>query len=293
MSKPVAIVLLVAALAVAGLAGGYLATHNKEKSKDEIAGTLVPLDPPDAGAPSSAAGAGGAAAQAGKGGGGSRPPRRGGAGGAAQGGEAVVIGAQSTVGPLPSTRQGSGAVPLASGAPLPEDVEIPSGEILEIELQSPVSSETAKVEDRVEARITKEVRVGATIAIPAMTKLLGSISQVDKGGRISETAKVGVRFHTLVMMPGPVDVPVVIDEIVKEGPPHAGDSKKKIAGGAAAGAGIGWMKGGVMGAITGAAVGGGAGTAAKVVEGRKAAEVPAGARARIELRAPVHIIVRR
>jgi hypothetical protein len=171
-------------------------------------------------------------------------------------------------------------------------VEVPAGEVIELELQSPLSSETAKVEDRVEGRITKDVLVGTTIAIKAGTKLLGSVTSVDKGGRINETAKIGVRFHTIVMPPA-ADIPVVIDPLLREGPPQAGDSKKKIAGGAAAGAAVGWMKGGVSGALTGAAVGGGAGTAAKVIEGRKPAELPAGARARVELRAPATVIVQR
>ena len=281
MSKPLAILLLVAALAGAMLAGGYIASRDSARTPEQIADELAPLDPPPPATGSSPAGTTPTAA------GRPRPTRPNVGVPPAPPGPAPQPGQ-----PLPSRPESIGGTPSAPAAPTFEEVEIPTGEIIELELQSPLSTETAKVEDRVESRITKDVLVGTTIAIKAGTKLLGSVTSVDKGGRFNEPAKLGVRFHTIVM-PGATDVPVVIDPLIREGPAQAGDSKKKIAGGAAAGAAVGWMKGGVTGALTGAAVGGGAGTAAKVVEGRKPAELPAGARARVELRAPAAVIVKR
>jgi hypothetical protein len=181
---------------------------------------------------------------------------------------------------------------VTPAAPTFEEVEVPAGEILDIQLQSALSTETAKVEDRVETRVTKDLRVGSTVAVPKGAKVLGTVTMVDKGGRLSEIAKLGVRFHTLLITGAP-DVPLVIDPIIHEGPRQSGDTKKKVGGGLAAGVGIGWMKGGLKGAIAGAAVGGGAGVATKVVEGRRPAELPAGAQARVELRAPAQVTVRR
>jgi hypothetical protein len=285
MSKAVAIFLLGIALAAAMLAGGYIATRQTQRTPEQVLGELKPLDPPVEGPVASGSGAGGATA--GRGGSAGRPPRPGAGGGAAQQPQQP-----SSTPPLSSSPQRIGGTPNVPAVPTYEEVEIPSGAIIELQLQSPLSSETAKVEDRVESRISKEVRVGQTIVVPAGTKLLGTVTEVDKGGRVSSVARLGVRFHTLVMS-GVPDVPLVVDPLIQLGPEMSGDAKKKIGGGAAAGAGIGWLKGGVVGAITGAAVGAGAGTATKIVEGRKAAEVPAGATARVELRAPALVTVKR
>jgi hypothetical protein len=288
MSKAVAIFLLGIALAAAMLAGGYIATRQTQRTPEQVLGELKPLDPPVEGPVASGSGAGGAAA--GRGGSAGRPTRPSLGGGAAQ--QPQQPQQPSSNPTLSSNPHRIGGTPNVPAVPTYEEVEIPSGEIIELQLQSPLSSETAKVEDRVESRISKEVRVGQTIVVPAGTKLLGTVTEVDKGGRVSSVARLGVRFHTLVMS-GVPDVPLVVDPIVQLGPEMSGDAKKKIGGGAAAGAGIGWLKGGVVGAITGAAVGAGAGTATKIVEGRKPAEVPAGATARVELRAPALVTVKR
>jgi hypothetical protein len=169
---------------------------------------------------------------------------------------------------------------------------IRGGEILDVQLQSPLSSETAKVEDEVDARIIKDVRAGNFLAIPAGTKIMGSVISVDKGSAIREAARIEVRFHTIVMKNGD-EVPVNIDPLMHVGPQPSGDSKAKIGGGAAAGAALGWLKGGLGGAIRGGALGGGAGTAVKMVEGRRPAELPAGAQARVELRQPIFVTILR
>ena len=120
------------------------------------------------------------------------------------------------------------------------------------------------------------------------TELVASAGSLARG----DQEAIRLLAHTLVMS-GVPDVPVVIDPIIHLGPEMAGDAKKKIGGGAAAGAGIGWLKGGVMGALTGAAVGAGAGVGTKVVEGRKPAFLPGGATARVELRSPAIVTVKR
>ncbi len=276
MSKPVATILLLIALAGAMLAGGFIATRQSGPTADQIADRLVPVDAPQ---PSDASPS--KPTPAAPGGDGRRPVSR---------------------PPKPDTAESIPPVParpLPPAAPQPAvttpsfvAVEVPSGQIIDIELQTPLTTETAKVEDPVECRVTKDVRVGQTVVIPAGAKLIGSVSVAEPGGRIKEVARLGVRLHTLTVPGVESGVPVTIDPLVLDGPAQAGDSKKKIAGGAAAGAGLGWMKGGIAGAITGAAVGGGAGTATKIVEGRKPAVLPAGSQARVELRGPIQVTVR-
>ena len=65
-----------------------------------------------------------------------------------------------------------------------------------------LSSETARVEDRVDARVTRDVRVGDRVAIPAGSRAIGSVMQVERGGKFKERARLGIRFHTLVLADG-------------------------------------------------------------------------------------------
>ncbi len=278
LSKPLAALLLVVALACAGLAGGFIATRtfNTPASSDDNSDDMVPVPetPDQAVAPTTGR------------------PGSGGPGHSARASNRPAGGGSGR--PTPSSIQPKNTAPAAAAteeAPEFEDLEIPAGELIDIQLQSPLSSETAKVEDRVEARLLKDIKVGQKVAVAAGAKVIGSVTLADKGGHLNEPARLEVQFHTLQVR-GQPDLPLVIDKIMQHGPSPSGDSKKKIAGGAAAGAALGWLKGGVAGAVVGGAAGGGAGTATKMMETRKSADLPAGAQARLELRAPVFVTVK-
>jgi len=92
---------------------------------------------------------------------------------------------------------------------------------------------------------------------------------------------------------GTFDAPIIVDVIPQLGASPAKGTKTRVAGGAAGGAALGWLKGGMSGAITGGAIGGGAGVGTRMVEGRQAAEIPAGAETQIQLRAPAFVTVQR
>jgi hypothetical protein len=154
---------------------------------------------------------------------------------------------------------------------------------------APVSSDTAKVEDPVEARVTQEIRVNGQLAIPAGAPLRGSVILVEKGGKIKQP-RIGVRFHTLVLKGSP-DIPLAIDPLFQEGTVPTEKSKTKIGGGAAAGAALGWLLGGTAGAIKGGAAGAGGGTAATIIAKGTPAEVPKGAQARVKLNQQVTVLV--
>ena len=69
-------------------------------------------------------------------------------------------------------------------------------------METSLSSERARVEDRVDARVTRDVLAGGRVAIPAGSRVLGSVTLVDRGGKVKEQARLGVRFHTLVLADG-------------------------------------------------------------------------------------------
>ena len=65
------------------------------------------------------------------------------------------------------------------------ELEVPAGEIIDIQLQSPLSSETAKVDDRVEARLIKDVKVGTKVAVAADSVTLAVTGGGGGGGPVA------------------------------------------------------------------------------------------------------------
>jgi hypothetical protein len=159
-----------------------------------------------------------------------------------------------------------------------------------LQVDTSLSSERAKVEDRVEAHVVRDVRVGGHVAIPAGTHAIGTVVVVDRGGKFKERARLGIRFQTLVMADG-TRLPVTTETIYRYGNDRANTSAAKIGGGAVVGAIIGGIIGGGKGAAIGATTGAGAGTASVVTSDRDAAVFPAGAEVTARILSPVTVTV--
>lgn len=182
--------------------------------------------------------------------------------------------------------------PMEPAAPRFRELQIPAGTILGVRLITAVSSETAEIEDRVEATVTRDVIADGRVAIPAGTKVLGSVNEVTRGGKFKERARLGVRFHTLVLADGARET-VRVDAIVREGDSPARESAAKIGGGAVGGAIIGGIMGGRKGAILGGVAGAGAGSAAVAAGDRSVAVLTAGSPLSVRLDAPVSVTIER
>ena len=293
LQKPVAVVLLLAAIVIAAFVGGYVAQQvrvpvSAENQAPGIENATPVTSPADAAAGGAAAGGAGGAA----GGGGRRMPRP--AGGAQippLAGSASPGTAIPSAPGVPGATGGSTATPGGLGtAPPPKELTVPAGTIIGIDLSSPLSSETAKVEDPVEATITKDVPISGYIAIPAGTRVLGSVMLVDQGG-MKKASKLGVRLHTLVPAFGS-EVALSIEPLIHQVEPTLEKSPKTIGIGAAVGAGLGWILGGTEGMIKGGAAGAGGGTAAALLAKPKPAELPKGAQALVKLQNQITVAVR-
>jgi outer membrane lipoprotein SlyB len=105
--------------------------------------------------------------------------------------------------------------------------------------------------------------------------VIGSVTLVDRGGKVKEQARLGVRFHTLILADGS-EVALNTDQITRNGESPAGSSAKKIGGAAVGGAILGAILGGGKGAAIGAATGAGGGSAVVMAGDRSAATLPAG-----------------
>ena len=171
-----------------------------------------------------------------------------------------------------------------------KDLVVASDSVLGLQIDTAVTSETAHVEDRVQARVTRDVKVNDLVAIPAGTRAEGSIILVDRGGKFKERARLGIRFHTLVLADG-TRVTLNTDPVYRDGASPAGESSAKVGGAAVGGAVLGAILGGRKGAVIGGTVGAAGGTAAVMTGDRNAATVPPGATLTVRLTAPVTVTV--
>ena len=184
-------------------------------------------------------------------------------------------------------------------APLPEppppppvprivEVVVPASSVVGLKVETSLTSETAQVEDRVEARVTREVMADGRVAIPAGARVLGDVIEVERGGKMKTKARLAVRFHTLVLADGS-SVPFRTDAIFREGSSPGSESARKIGGAAIGGAVLGAIIGGAKGAAIGGATGAGAGSAVVMAGDRNPATLPFGTVVTVRLTAPVSI----
>jgi hypothetical protein len=176
--------------------------------------------------------------------------------------------------------------------PAPElvDLTVPSDAVVGLQIERTITSETARVEDRVEARVTRDVRVGDKVAIPAGSIVQGSVMEVDRGGKVKERARLGIRFHTIVLANGN-RLDIRTDSVIREGASPAKESAAKIGGAAIGGAILGAILGGGKGAAIGGATGAAGGTAATMASDRNPAVLTAGTTVTVRMQQPVTVTV--
>jgi hypothetical protein len=169
-----------------------------------------------------------------------------------------------------------------------EEVVVPTSSVIGLQVSTSLSSERTQVEDKVEARVTRDVLAAGRVAIPAGARVIGSVTVVERGGKVKERARLGVRFHTLVLADGS-EMPLRTESIFRDGESPTGESARKIGGAAVGGAILGAILGGGKGAAIGGATGAGAGTAAVMAGGRNPATLPSGTTVNVRLTAPLSV----
>jgi hypothetical protein len=116
------------------------------------------------------------------------------------------------------------------------------------------------------------------------------VNLVDRGGRVKEQARLGVRFHTIILADG-TELPLQTETIYRVGESPANSSAAKMGGGAIGGAILGAILGGGKGAAIGGAVGAAGGTAAVMASNRRAAQIAAGSPVTVKVLSPVTVTV--
>jgi hypothetical protein len=139
--------------------------------------------------------------------------------------------------------------------PQPSSRSIPSGSELDVRLVTNLTSDTAKVEDAVEATTMVDLYRGDDLIVPSGSKITGYISSVNRASRTDRKGSLTIQFTRLTVNGRTRDVRAHVTEALEsEG---IKGEVPRIGAGAGVGAIIGGILGGVKGAIAGVLIGGG------------------------------------
>jgi type IV secretory pathway VirB10-like protein len=194
--------------------------------------------------------------------------------------------------PLENTTVERGPVVQEPARKLYDELVIPADSVIGLQVENAVTTERAKVEDEVRARVTRDVRVADQVAIPAGARAEGSVTLVERGGRLKDQARLGIRFHTIVLADG-TRLPINTETIYRDGESPARESAAKIGGGAVGGAVLGAIFGGKKGAIIGSTVGAAGGGVAVATSEANAATLPQGSTVTVRMGSPATVTVER
>ena len=136
---------------------------------------------------------------------------------------------------------------------------IPSGQEIDVRLQTQLSSATAQVEDRFEATTIADLFRGNDVLIPAGSVLRGVVRTVQPATRTDRKGQITVSFDQITVSGRTYPMRGTVTEALES------EGIKGEAGRIGAGAGVGAIIGGILGGVKGALLGvliGGGGTIA-------------------------------
>ncbi len=190
--------------------------------------------------------------------------------------------------PAAAPAQGTAAPPSAASVPAAGPTtptgSIPVGTEMDVRLQTPLSSNTAKVEDRFEATTMVDVSEGSRVLVPAGSLLRGVVSSVTSAGRLERKGSMVLAFDQITVNGRTYPIRGTVTQAL-ESEGVRGEAGK-IGTAAGVGAIIGGILGGFKGALAGVLIGGGGVVAA--TEGTDV-NLPAGAVLRLRLDQPLDI----
>jgi hypothetical protein len=169
-------------------------------------------------------------------------------------------------------------------------VTVPNGTSLPLELQTSLSSETAQLETPVRARLQRAIEINGNTAIPAGSILTGTVTNVERAGRVKGRSHLEFTF-TEVQMNGNHER-IRTNPVSFEGEETKGEDATKIGAGAGVGAIIGGIVGGKKGAAKGAVIGGGAGTGAVLATRGKEIDLASGTDITATMAAPLDVQIK-
>lgn len=185
----------------------------------------------------------------------------------------------------------------------PSAYTLPVGTIINVRMNSDISSKSAKVNDTFSTTLIGPVMVRGIELLPAETKIEGRITKVVKATKKSEAGRLSVVFEKLLLPDG--ESREIVGELVSFVDKETTDNRQQvkgesstkqnvaiIGGGAVIGAIIGAVAGGGSGAAVGATVGAGVGGGTALVKKGNEAIVKANSELSIALKEEVTLPVK-
>jgi len=160
-------------------------------------------------------------------------------------------------------------------------IDLPDGTEIKVRLEEPLSSKTARVEERVVATVTETVTRGGRTAVPAGTEIRGTVASVQRAQRPSKGGRLELDFDQMVMDGRRVGMDTRVVKVEE-----SGVDKKKAGLGAVIGGVLGAVIDGKSGALIGAIVGGGG---AVVATSGEEVVLPAGTVLTVQLERPMTV----
>ena len=161
---------------------------------------------------------------------------------------------------------------------------VPVGQLIDVRLQTGLSSATATTEQRFQATTAADLMQGDRVLIPAGSTVRGVVSSVDKAGNIDRTGSLTLSFDQIEVNGREYPLRAMATEVFESR--GVLDEGKTVGTAGAVGAIVGGILGGLKGALIGAVVGGGGVIAA--TEG-KDIDLPQGTIVRIRLDSPLEL----
>jgi hypothetical protein len=163
------------------------------------------------------------------------------------------------------------------------NLSIREGTQVQVRLEEPLSSRTARMEDRVEATVELPVRdASGRIIIPAGSRVVGTVTRVQRAQRPARGGELEMMFDSLYLGSTRYDIRtrlVSVDEDLDRG-----DTAERAGIGAVLGGVLGGLLGGTKGALIGLVIGGTGGVASSRGE---EVELPAGTILTLSLEQPL------
>jgi hypothetical protein len=198
--------------------------------------------------------------------------------------------------PTEGEAKDAGAKGAAAEAEAPierwREVIVPAGTTLSVALDTAVGSDTSRVEDPVEAHVTKAVVIDGVTAVPEGSRVAGVVTGAERPGKVKGTARLALRFDSLTPAATDERYQIHTATIARSGPTQKKKDALEIAAPAAGGALIGGIVGGKKGAVIGGAAGGGAGTAVVMSQRGQDVRLGRGAAVTLKLSEPVAVKVK-
>lgn len=167
---------------------------------------------------------------------------------------------------------------------------IPAGTVLKVRLTSDLASDESKVEDAVRGTLASPVLVKGDEVVPDGASLRGSVTSVQRSGKVKGRASLAFRFERLAVADEEYDVRT--ERISRVAAATKKKDATKVGIGAGAGALIGAIAGGGKGAAIGSAVGAGAGGGVVMATRGDEVHLPAGTVVSAKLAEAVTVKVR-